>query len=182
MAKINAFDKLEKLTYIMPASPLVLVATKDKNGAPNVAPIALFSMASSHPPKILVCVSPKARTVKNIMDTGEFVVAIPAPSILQKAYDAQMKAADGENKIAKAGLTAYDGVRIAEAIANFVCRVDWTKESGNHVVVCADVVAADMDGELYSPDMAELRRNFSRIYHLTDNKFLVDGEEVETEK
>jgi len=182
MAKIDALTKLEKLTCITPASALVLVATKDKNGTANIAPIAFLSMVSTRPLKLLVCISPRARTTKNIEDTGEFVVAIPTPAILQKAYDAQIKAADGEDKIAKLGLTAYDGVRIKEAAANIVCKVDWIKEGGNHKVICADIVAADIEEGLYTPDMAELRSSLSRIFHLDGNEFLVDGDKVRAEK
>jgi flavin reductase (DIM6/NTAB) family NADH-FMN oxidoreductase RutF len=182
MTKLDAFARLEKITYLTPASPVVLVATRDKNGVPNIAPIGYFATVSSRPPKIIVGISPKARTEKNIRATGEFVVAIPAPEMLQKTYNAVMKAADGEDKIAKVGLTAYDGLRIQEAAANLVCKVDWMKETGDHTVICADVVAADVEERLFDADIAKLRRNLSHVHHITDNKFLVDGAVVEVEK
>ena len=182
MTKLDAFAKIEKITYLTPASPVVLVVTRDGNGVPNIAPIGYFSTVSSRPPKIIVGISPKARTEKNIKATGEFVVAIPSKKILQKTYDAVVKAADGEDKITKVGFTAYDGLRIKEAAANLVCKVDWIKEAGDHTVFCADIIAADVDEDLFDADIAKLRRNLSHIHHITDNKFLVDGNVVEVEK
>lgn len=189
MEKKNIFDLVEKVTYITPASPVVLVSTRSTDGINNLAPFGMFMVASTRPSMIIVAVSPKTDTYKNIMDTKQFVVAIP-----NKGYEDALYAAGGKfppevDEFAQAGFTPYESRKIrapkvAECIVNLECCLAWTKDAGNHTIFCADVVDADIDNNLFKDGISNvnLRKNVSKLYHITSNAFISDGKIIYANK
>lgn len=168
--KIEVLDKIEKINYITQPSSVVLVSTISKDGVRNLAPFAQFMVASSRPPMLALGISPKSDTYRNICDTKQFVVGTPTKEILEQL----VKTADKvEDEFAYTGLNAYASSRvappkIAECSVNIECELTWMKESGNHFIVCGDVLAADIDEELaqFANDNTRLRTSFDSIYHI----------------
>jgi len=179
MKKEPIFSKVEKITYLTPASPVVLVSTKSGSGINNVAPFGMFMVASTEPPMVLVAVSPKADTHANIVETKEFVVAVPKPSIVDQVYAAGGKFPPEADEFTCVGLTPYSSnivrpPKVAECCVNLECTLEWSQSAGNHTIFCGVVVDADIDRELYQEGMSpvELRGKVSEIYHLTGKAFL----------
>jgi flavin reductase (DIM6/NTAB) family NADH-FMN oxidoreductase RutF len=183
MSKESVFSKVEKVTYLTPASTVVLVSTKGLDGVNNIAPFGMFMMASTRPPMVIVGVSPKTDTHKNIFDTKEFVVGIPTRNIVNEVY------ASGENfppevdEFIQVGLTPYKSPnikapRIHECIVNLDCMLAWTQTAGNHTIICGNVIDADLDDNIFTDSISsiELRKKVSELYHITSNAFLTyDG-------
>lgn len=94
-------------------------------------------------------------TADNILETGEFVVNLPAfdEVILGKAMVVGLPFAKNENELAYAGLTAISSEavkppRILECPRHFECKVDWTKRwVGDRPMVCGLVYAASVDAD-----------------------------------
>ena len=59
---------------------------------------------------------------------------------------------------------------------NIDCVLEKEIETGNHHIIVGKVVGCDMDKEKYSNDKVLLRNNIPKIYHITGNKFIVNGE------
>jgi flavin reductase (DIM6/NTAB) family NADH-FMN oxidoreductase RutF len=127
-------------------------------------------VASSKPPILALGISPKSDTYRNIVDTREFVIGIPTKEILDKF----VKSADKvDDEFTYTGLTPYASTHIAplkikECSINIECELHWVQESGNHFVICGNVISADCDSELvqFANDTIKIRTSFDAIYHI----------------
>ncbi len=180
MKKLEIFEKLEKVVYVTQPSPVVLVSTISKDKILNVAPFAMFMNCSSRPAMLAIAISPKADTYRNIRETKEFVVGIPKVDMLDKLYQAGKKFEKDISEFVLTGLTPYDSKvlnckRIEECIVNIDCVLENEIETGNHFIMVGKVVGCDIDEDKFLDDKVLLRKNIPNIYHITGNKFMVDG-------
>lgn len=181
MEKLEIFDKVLKIVYVTQPSPVVLVSTIDSNGIDNVAPFAMFMNCSNSPAMIALAISKKSDTYKNIKDTKEFIIGIPKEDMLDKLYKAGEKVDKNISEFELANLTPYKSKklkckRIKECIVNIDCIFESEVATGNHNIIVGKVVSCDIDKDKYSDDKVLLRKNIPNIYHITGNKFMVNGE------
>ncbi|MHA2067978.1 MAG: flavin reductase family protein, partial [Candidatus Thorarchaeota archaeon] len=73
----------ERYMRIIAPPPVVLVSTLNGE-TKNVAPFGMNMPISSRPPLLVLGVSEKRDTFKNIKDTGEFVVGIAGPDLVKQ--------------------------------------------------------------------------------------------------
>lgn len=183
--KIEVLKNVEKINYLTPPSHIVLVSTVSKEGVPNVAPFGMFMIASSKPPMVALGISPKSDTYRNIIDTKEFVVGIPEIESLDKVYKAGDKVAPIVSEFEYAGLRAYSAAevkanKIEECCVNIECTLNWIQEAGNHMIICGNVVCADMNEEIFDKanTNVELRTSLDCAYHITGSNFAIGHERV----
>lgn len=181
--KIEVLKNVEKINYLTPPSHIVLVSTVSKEGVPNVAPFGMFMIASSKPPMVALGISPKSDTYRNIIDTKEFVVGIPEIEFLDRVYKAGDKVAPIVNEFEYAGLGMYSATevkayKIEECCVNIECTLNWIQEAGNHMIICGNVVCADINEEIFkkSKTNVELRTSLDCAYHITGSKFAIGHE------
>lgn len=184
MNKIEIFDELEKVVYVTQPSPVVLVSTTSKNSINNVAPFAMFMNCSNKPPMIAIAISKNTDTYENIINTHEFIIGIPKEDMLGMLYKAGEKLDKNISEFEYTNLTSYNSKvlkckRIKECIVNIDCIFFNDIETGNHHIIVGKVVGCDIDKDKYSKDNYLLRRNIPNIYHITGNKFMIDGESKE---
>ncbi|MFR0823350.1 MAG: flavin reductase family protein [Clostridia bacterium] len=182
--KLEILHQIEKVVYITQPSPVVLVSTRSKEGIDNVAPFGMFMNCSSKPPMIALGINNKSDTYKNIVDTKEFVVSIPNESIVDKLYKAGGKIPSGQSEFDLVGLTPYisnhiKANRIKECSINIDCILENNIETGNHNLIVGKVIGADIEEKLYDVDKVKLRLNIPRIYHITENKFLLNDKYIQ---
>ncbi|MBI2930500.1 MAG: flavin reductase family protein [Planctomycetes bacterium] len=76
---------LLQISCIIPR-PIALVTTLSKEGVVNLAPFSYFNGISSSPPIVMIAVGAKRAgrkdTRRNIEDTGEFVVNVAVPELM----------------------------------------------------------------------------------------------------
>lgn len=181
MSKIEILDKIEKVVYITQPSPVILVSTTGKNKVDNVAPFAMFMNCSTNPTHMIaIAISPKTDTYKNIKETKEFIIGIPQENMLEKLYKAGGKFDKDISEFEKVKLTKYNSKqleckRIQECVANIDCIYEKEIETGNHIIIIGKVIACDIDEDKYDKDKIKLRSNIPNIYHITSNKFMING-------
>lgn len=180
MKKIEILDRIEKVVYITQPSPVILVSTIDIKNIDNVAPFAMFMNCSSNPPMVALAISTKTDTYKNIKDTKEFIIGIPKEDMLENLYKTGDKIDKNVSEFEIANLTPYKSKklkckRIKECIANIDCTFENEIETGNHHLIVGRVVSCDIDKDKYSDNKVLLRCNIPNIYHITGNKFMVNG-------
>ncbi len=100
--------------------------------------------------------------------------------MLDKLYKAGEKLDKNINEFEFTNLTSYNSKklkcrRIEECIVNIDCIFENEMETGNHNIIVGKVVACDIDKDKYSEDKITLRNNIPNIYHVTGNKFMIDG-------
>lgn len=143
----DAFYKI-LIGSILPR-PIAWVSTLSQDGIANLAPFSFFTVASSNPP--VLCFSPALKlevyegtqkgipkdTLKNIQDTGEFVVNIVSKQVAEKMNQSSGSYTHGVNEFEKAGLTAAPSTHIApprvqESLINFECKLHQVISFGEH--------------------------------------------------
>ena len=135
--------------------PVALVSTVDKDGVRNVAPFSFFSGVGSNPPTVLFCPALRSSgdqrkdTLRNVEQTGEFVINIVSDSIAAAANATAADVGPEIDEFLLAGLTAIPSEvvrapRVAESPAQFECKllqIIFTGEGqGAGVVVLGQIV------------------------------------------
>ncbi|MGA2673008.1 MAG: flavin reductase family protein [Terracidiphilus sp.] len=151
------------MTGIVVPRPVALVSTMDRNGVANLAPFSAFSTAGSNPPAVLFCpglravegaqldLRPDLRkdTLRNIEETGEFVVNTVTEAIAAAANATAAEVPPGVNEFQLGRLTpvASEAVRpprVAESPAQMECKLLQViyvgREPGAGVIVLGEVV------------------------------------------
>lgn len=138
-----------------PSSCLAMITTIDSAGRVNTAAFGTCTRVNHNPVYIAFTTTLGNDTGNNILETGEFVVNLPAfdPKILEKVMVVGLPFEAGESEIVHAGLTAIESEtvrppRILECPRHFECKVEWTKQwAGNRLMVCGLVTAASADSD-----------------------------------
>jgi flavin reductase (DIM6/NTAB) family NADH-FMN oxidoreductase RutF len=151
------------MTGIIVPRPVALVTTVDRHGAVNLAPFSFFSGVGSNPPTVLFCPALRANgnsgigfrpemrkdTLRNVEETGEFVVNVVSEAIARSANAAAAEVPPDVNEFALAGLTpiASEAIlppRVAESPAQMECRllqvIYTSRAPGGGVIVLGEVV------------------------------------------
>lgn len=181
MNKIEILDKIEKVVYVTQPSSVILVSTISKNNVDNVAPFAMFMNCSTKPDNMVaIAISPKTDTYTNIKETKQFIIGIPKENMLDKLYKSGEKVDKNISEFEITNLTPYLSKklkckRIEECIVNIDCVFENEIKTGNHCIIVGKVIACDIDLDKYEEDKVKLRGNIPNIYHVTGNKFMIDG-------
>jgi flavin reductase (DIM6/NTAB) family NADH-FMN oxidoreductase RutF len=143
--------------------PVALVSTVDKDGVPNVAPFSFFNGVGSNPPTVLFCPALRSSgdkrkdTLRNVEQTGEFVINIVSDSIAAAANATAADVGPEVDEFLIAGLTAIPSEavrppRVAESPAQFECKllqIVFTGQApGAGVVVLGEIVRVHVAAHL----------------------------------
>jgi flavin reductase (DIM6/NTAB) family NADH-FMN oxidoreductase RutF len=156
------------MTGIIVPRPVALVSTMDRNGVANLAPFSFFNGVGSVPPCVLFCPTVRAATgpardirkdtLRNVEETGEFVVNIVNEAISAAANAASAEVPPEVDEFALSGLTpvASEAVRpprVAESPAQMECKllqvIYTSREPGGGVIVLGEVVRFHLREDLF---------------------------------
>jgi flavin reductase (DIM6/NTAB) family NADH-FMN oxidoreductase RutF len=166
------------MTGIIVPRPVALVSTVDQDGLANLAPFSFFSGVGSNPPTVLFCpvIRPASAanvasareirppdemrkdTLRNIEQTGEFVVNVVSESIADAANATAAEVPPHVDEFILSGLTpmASEMVRpprVAESPAQMECKllqVIYTgHEPGSGVIVLGEAVRFNIQESLF---------------------------------
>jgi flavin reductase (DIM6/NTAB) family NADH-FMN oxidoreductase RutF len=97
--------------------PIALVSTLSPSGIANLAPFSFYNMVSSQPPVVMFAPatrtdgSPKD-TLRNIRETGEFVIATVTAEIARAAVDCATELPPDRSEFEWSGLTQVPALRV----------------------------------------------------------------------
>jgi flavin reductase (DIM6/NTAB) family NADH-FMN oxidoreductase RutF len=168
MLSINPADHQVQEIYklmvgLIVPRPVALVSTVDRDGVRNVAPFSFFSGVGSNPPTVLFCPALRSSgdqrkdTLRNVEQTGEFVINIVSDSIAAAANATAADVGPEVDEFLLAGLTpipseAVRAPRVAESPAQFECKllqiVFTGQGSGSGVVVIGEILRVHVAAEL----------------------------------
>lgn len=142
-AGVNAY---RLLTALVVPRPIAWVSTLDAEGRGNLAPHSFFTVASGKPPVVLFSSLGRKDTVRNIEETGEFVISFSAEALLEKINASSAPFEHGDDEAEQLGITTEPSAtvappRVAESPASIECRLDRIVEVGNAFVVFGAVTA-----------------------------------------
>lgn len=159
------------MTGIIVPRPVALVSTLDRHGVPNLAPFSFFTGVGSNPPTVLFC--PVVRTpssatsegdrdlrkdtLRNVEETGEFVVNVVSEAISAAANASAAEVAPEVDEFVLSGLTPLTShvvrpPRVAESPAQLECKllqIIYTSHApGAGVIVLGEIVRFHLRGNL----------------------------------
>lgn len=142
-----------------PSSCLAMIITMDRAGRPNAASYGTCTRVAHGPVDIAFTANVGSDNANNIAAGSDFTVNLPRGDVpsLEAVRVVGLNFAAGVSEIEKAGLTALPArlvapPRIAECPRHFECRVQWTKEWANRVMIVGRVVAASVDADCVDGD------------------------------
>jgi len=158
----------EEYIKIIPPPPVVLISTLYGN-VKDIAPFGMNMPISSHPPLYAIGVKDTRDTYKNILETEEFVVAVPGPDLIREIDTTAESFSREVSEFEKAGLTPVASkvvkpFRVKECQSNFECRLAWIKQAGDHYIIVGRVVAASIDDRIYRKELSRLV--IAPVYHV----------------
>ncbi len=135
-----------------PSSCLAMITTVDALGNVNAASFGTCVRVCHEPVFLSFTVGAAKDTFRNVLETREFTVNLPPfePRVLEQAVVLGIAFEPGVDELAKAELTRLPAMavappRIAECNRHFECRVAWTKQWLDRLMVVGEVVAASAD-------------------------------------
>lgn len=122
-------DSLRALASALAPRPVVLVTTLSADGVLNVAPFSMVMPLSAEPPLLALGISPRGdggvkATLRNLLDTGEFVVNTVSQALLESAVAASLD--DGPPPAGRFQTMPSERVRpprLVGAVAQLECRL-----------------------------------------------------------
>ena len=119
----------QRMIHAIVPRPIAWVSTQSGDGVSNVAPFSYFTGVGSRPPSLLFCPAngrdgqPKD-TLRNIQDTGEFVVNIVSAAVASQMNDSASSLPAEESEFSFCGLTevastVVDVPRVGESPSSF---------------------------------------------------------------
>lgn len=170
---------IKDISCYTPPSPVVLVSTLSKKNVRNLAPISSLSVCSYEPPMLLFAMQRDSDTVKNIIEISDFVIGIPDENIMDKIFTCSQSIPAIDDEFLYANLTPVKSnyiksYGVGECYINLECKIEWTRISGDHFVICGQVVFAKIKERAVNVNLHELgefREKIDLISHIYDNKF-----------
>lgn len=149
--KLPAKDVYRFLISAVVPRPIAFVSTIGADGVTNLAPFSYFNAVSSEPPLVAIAINDRTDdpkdTLRNIRETGEFVVNVVSEPLL----DAMVRTAGnwprGTSEFGAAGLTPAPSERVrppyvAESPLQLECRLHREVPLGGSYLVVGEVVFA----------------------------------------
>jgi flavin reductase (DIM6/NTAB) family NADH-FMN oxidoreductase RutF len=147
------------LTSAIVPRPIAFVSTESVAGVLNVAPFSYFNVMCDAPPILTVAANlrrgePKD-TLRNVIETGEFVINLVDETMLERAVYASGDWAPEVDEFALAGFTAVPSERVrpprvGESPVSIECRLEQIVSIGNGNLVLGRMVLAHVRDDLIS--------------------------------
>jgi flavin reductase (DIM6/NTAB) family NADH-FMN oxidoreductase RutF len=142
-----------------PSSCLVMVTTVDEQGRANAGSYGTCTRVAHDPVFIAVTIGVGTDTYSNIQATGEFVVNVVPfeEEMLEKVLAVGLPFKPGVSELDAVGLTSLSSrtvraPRIQECRTHFECKVEWSHQWLNRLMVCGRVTAVSIDEGCMSDD------------------------------
>jgi len=126
---------------------IVIAIAKDAKGNCNPITLGWTMIVSGSPPMMAVSIGKTRWSLEAFRLAKEFVVAFPSERQQEETMLFGTKSGRDMDKLAAAGAKTQpakviDGVLLADAVANFECKLVGEMEAGDHVIFVGEIVQA----------------------------------------
>jgi len=151
--------------------PIAWVSSTGQSGINNLAPFSFFNCFGVDPPMIGFAPAFKSiknsdgdiirvpkDTLRNIMETQEFVVNIVSRSVAEKMNQTSAEYPAAISEFEGAGLTAAPSQmvrppRVAESPINLECKLIQVIQHGNNNLVLGEILAIHLSDDVVTPEL-----------------------------
>jgi flavin reductase (DIM6/NTAB) family NADH-FMN oxidoreductase RutF len=157
----RAFYKL--LTATVVPRPIAWVSTRSAGGVDNLAPHSFFTVACADPPVLQFTSVGDKDSLRNVLETGEFVVNFSPASLFEEINATGTAFAPEVSEFEAVGIESEPSarvtpLRVARSPAAFECRLADTLSFGDSTVVFGRVVHAAVDESVMDGDLPDVER------------------------
>jgi len=147
MQKQVKYEQAIKTKY---PEQVVIAIAKDKNGKANPITLGWTMIVSGEPPMMAIAVAKGHYSVKTIRHSKCFTIAFPSSQMADAALFFGSKSGRDTDKFAEFDCKiepakVIDSVLLADAVANFECKLEWQKAAGDHIIFVGRVVASHVN-------------------------------------
>jgi flavin reductase (DIM6/NTAB) family NADH-FMN oxidoreductase RutF len=176
MAK-TALD-VARMTRLVNHGPTVLASSRHEAKC-NIITLAWITPVSIDPPMLAIAVAPARFSHDLIVRSGEFVVNVPSPDLLDAVWYCGTKSGRDVDKFEGANLAQEEGAKVAaplvaECFAHIECRVVDAPTAGDHTLFVGEAVAARVESEAFDEHLI-LSGAHHTLHHLGGRKFLTSA-------
>jgi len=132
------------LTAVVVPRPIAWVSSLSADGVLNLAPHSFYSVACARPPILLFTSVGKKDTLRNVKETGEFVVNLATARLLDEVNDTSARFAPEQSEPDALGIAMEPSrrvrpPRVAGSPVSLECLLHSTTELGDSTLVLGDV-------------------------------------------
>ena len=129
---------------------VAIAIAKDPQGKHNPITLGWTMLTSHEPPLMAISIGHTRYSLEAVRHAREFVVSFPSSAMASETLLFGTKSGRDLDKLAAAGVktqpaSVIDSVLLADAVANFECKLVSELETGDHVLFVGQVVAAHMN-------------------------------------
>jgi flavin reductase (DIM6/NTAB) family NADH-FMN oxidoreductase RutF len=155
------------LISVVVPRPIAFVSTVGRGGGFNVAPFSFFNAITSWPPLVGISINRRAGqpkdTLRNIQDTGDFVVNVVSEPLLDRMVRSSGDWPEEVDEFALTGLTpvASDLVkspRVGESPVSLECRLERVIELGDTFFTVGEIVRAHVADEVLTDGRVDVEK------------------------
>jgi flavin reductase (DIM6/NTAB) family NADH-FMN oxidoreductase RutF len=131
---------------------VAIAIAKDATGKHNPITLLWFTRTSMEPPMIAISLGLTRHSVSAVRHAREFVVSLVSTDMLADALYCGSVSGRDTDKFAQLSTktekaTAIDSLLLADAVANFECRLEGELRTGDHVIFVGRVMAAHQNAD-----------------------------------
>jgi flavin reductase (DIM6/NTAB) family NADH-FMN oxidoreductase RutF len=147
MQKQVKFEQAVKTKY---PEQVVIAIAKDKYGRANPVTLGWTMFVSGEPPMMAISVYKGHYSIKTIRHSKCFTISFPSSEMADAALFFGSRSGRDSDKFADwfcniKPAKVIDSVLLADAVANFECKLAWQKAAGDHIIFIAKVVASHVN-------------------------------------
>ncbi|WP_216906546.1 flavin reductase family protein [Nocardia noduli] len=145
------------LTSVVVPRPIAWVSTRSAAGVDNLAPHSFFTVSCVQPPMVQFTSVGKKDSLRNVLETGEFVVCLASESMFERVNATGTNFPAEVSEFAEVGLTPEPSAtvappRVAQSPVALECRLEHALELGDSTVVIGRVSHAAIDSDVFETD------------------------------
>ncbi len=133
------------MTAVVVPRPIAWVSSLSAEGVVNLAPHSFYTVVCARPPIVMFSSVGKKDTLRNVRDTGEFVVSLANAPLIHQVNDSSASFDADQSEPAQLGITMEPSVtvkppRVRDSPVSIECTLHSTTELGDSTMVLGDVV------------------------------------------
>jgi len=146
-------DIYQLLTSVVVPRPIAWVSTLTSDGVVNLAPHSFYNVACATPPIVAFSSVGKKDTLRNVLDTGEFVVNLATAPMLDAVNNSSARFASDESEVRHLDIEMEPSLsvappRVAGSPVAIECRLHSTHELGDSTLILGDVTTISIKDEV----------------------------------
>lgn len=138
------------LTAVVVPRPIAWVTTLDGEGVVNLAPHSFYTVACARPPIVMFSSVGKKDTLRNVRETGEFVVNLAHAPLLEQVNNSAARFAPDQSEPDRLDIVMEPSSRVAPprvagSPASIECTLHSLTELGDSTMILGNVELVSVD-------------------------------------